>query len=47
MNGDDAAARQWLETENIDLGGRPIDVLGMKGGLDLVCGYVEDNRRRS
>ena len=43
----DEWSRHWLNTENRDLGARPIDMLGRIGGLIEVCDYVDAFRART
>jgi len=44
LGGDDAAARSWLSTLNLDLGGRPIDLIAGVRGLVLVGDYADGLR---
>lgn len=46
LGSDDAAARQWLDTENRDLGGKPIAQIETMRGLIAVCDYVDFYRAR-
>jgi hypothetical protein len=46
MGSDDAASMSWLKSENIDLGGRPIDLIRTIRGLSDVADYVDDYRAR-
>lgn len=46
MGSDDAASISWLKSENIDLGGRPIDLIRTIRGLSNVADYVDDYRAR-
>ncbi|QMW23924.1 antitoxin Xre/MbcA/ParS toxin-binding domain-containing protein [Sandaracinobacteroides saxicola] len=46
MGSDDAAARAWLATPNLDLGARPLDLLPSITGLIRVADYVDDHRAR-
>lgn len=46
MGSDDAAARSWLESENRELGGTPIDLIRTIRGLSDVADYVDDYRAR-
>jgi len=46
MGSDDAAARSWLEAENRDLDGRPLDLIRTIKGLTVVADYVDDYRAR-
>lgn len=43
---DDAAARSWLATANLDLGERPIDLLPTVRGLLRTSDYVDALRAR-
>lgn len=43
---DDESAISWLNTENVDLGGRPIDRIKTVKGLAEVSNYVDDFRAR-
>ncbi len=45
--GDDRSAMAWLQTENMDLGGRPIDLVRTEGGLRELLSYVETRRGSS
>lgn len=44
MGSDDAASVSWLKTANLDLGGRPIDLVRSIRGLSDVADYVDDYR---
>lgn len=44
MGSDDAGAMAWLRTPNLDLGGRPIDLIRTIRGLGDVTDYVDDFR---
>lgn len=44
MGSDDAASTSWLRTANIDLDGRPIDLIRSVRGLGDVADYVDDYR---
>jgi len=44
MGSDDRAAISWLKTANLDLGGRPIDLIRSIRGLGDVTDYVDDYR---
>jgi len=44
MGSDDAGATAWLRTANLDLGGRPIDLIRTIRGLSDVTDYVDDFR---
>lgn len=46
LGSDDAAARRWLDTPNLDLGAKPIDKLDTMRGLIEVCDYVDFYRAR-
>lgn len=46
LGSDDAAARRWLETANLDLGARPIERIDTMRGLIEVCDYVDFYRAR-
>lgn len=46
MGSDDVASMSWLKSENIDLGGRPIDLIRSIRGLSDVADYVDDYRAR-
>lgn len=46
MGSDDAASMSWLKSENMDLGGRPIDLIRSIRGLSDVADYVDDYRAR-
>lgn len=39
--GDDRSVMAWLQTENMDLGGRPIDLIRTERGLRELLSYVE------
>lgn len=39
--GDDPAVIAWLQAENMDLGGRPIDLVRTDRGLREILSYVE------
>ena len=41
MGSDDDASRRWLETTNLDLAARPIDLIDSFRGLITVCDYVD------
>lgn len=45
--GDDRSVMVWLQTENMDLGGRPIDLVRTGGGLRELLTYVETRRASS
>ncbi|MBC2664249.1 DUF2384 domain-containing protein [Novosphingobium flavum] len=46
LGSDDDAARQWLQTLNLDLGARPIEAIETMRGLIAVCDYVDFYRAR-
>jgi len=46
MGSDDVAARSWLRAENVELGGRPVDLIATIRGLTVVSDYVDDYRAR-
>ena len=46
MGSDDLAARSWLESENHELGGKPIELIRTIRGLSDVADYVDDYRAR-
>ena len=46
LGSDDAAVKSWLETPNLDLGGRPINRIETIRGLIEVCDYVDFYRAR-
>lgn len=46
MGSDDAAAKSWLRSDNIELGGRPIDLIASIRGLTIVADYIDDYRAR-
>ncbi|HEU4956169.1 MAG TPA: MbcA/ParS/Xre antitoxin family protein [Sphingomicrobium sp.] len=46
MGSDDVAARSWLANENLELGGKPIDLIRTIRGLSDVADYVDDYRAR-
>ena len=46
MGSDDAAAQSWLRTVNLDLGARPLDLIGSIKGLTQTCDYVDAFRAR-
>ena len=43
---DDEAATSWLENDNTDLEGRPIELIRTVKGLTEVANYVDDFRAR-
>lgn len=45
--GDDRSVMAWLKTENMDLGGRPIDLIRTERGLSELLSYVETRRASS
>ena len=44
MGSDDTASVAWLKTPNLDLGGRPIELIRSIRGLGEVANYVDDFR---
>lgn len=46
MGSDDDASRRWLATPNLDLEGRPLDLIDSFRGLITVCDYVDAYRAR-
>lgn len=46
LGSDDAAARSWLEAENVELDGQPLDLIRTIRGLTMVADYVDDYRAR-
>lgn len=44
MGSDDQASNSWLRAPNLDLGGRPIDLIATIRGLMDVANYVDDFR---
>lgn len=46
LGSDDAAAKDWLGTHNLDLGGKPAERLDTMRGLIEVCDYVDFYRAR-
>jgi hypothetical protein len=46
MGSDDEASVSWLDTANLDLDGRPIDLIKTVKGLTEVANYVDDFRAR-
>ena len=46
MGSDDLASRRWLETRNLDLEARPIDLIDSFKGLITVCDYMDAHRAR-
>lgn len=42
--GDDRSVIAWLQTENMDLSGRPIDLVRTERGLRELLSYVEKRR---
>jgi len=44
MGSDDAASQSWLRTDNIALGGKPIDLIQNVTGLLTVLQYVDSRR---
>ena len=47
MGSDDEASKSWLEAQNSDLGGRPIELIASVRGLIRVADYVDDFRGRA
>jgi hypothetical protein len=45
--GDHRSVGAWLQTENMDLGGRPIDRVRTEGGVRELLSYVEARRASS
>ena len=46
LGSDDDAARRWLEADNLDLGGKPIERVDTMRGLSELCDYVDFYRAR-
>jgi hypothetical protein len=46
VGSDDEAAAAWLRTANLDLDGRPLDLIRTVRGLSDVADYVDDFRAR-
>lgn len=46
MGSDDDASMSWLRTTNLDLGGRPIELIRSVRGLGEVANYIDDFRAR-
>jgi uncharacterized protein (DUF2384 family) len=46
MGSDDEAAISWLKAPNLDLAGRPLDLIRTVKGLSEVTHYVDDFRAR-
>lgn len=46
MGSDDAAARAWLDADNLDLEARPVELIDSFRGLIKVCDYVDAHRAR-
>jgi uncharacterized protein (DUF2384 family) len=44
MGSDDAASRSWIRTNNVVLGGKPIDLIQSVKGLTTVLQYVDSRR---
>ncbi|KQX22794.1 MULTISPECIES: MbcA/ParS/Xre antitoxin family protein [unclassified Sphingomonas] len=44
MGSDDGASISWLRTANLDLDGRPIELIRTVRGLSDVADYVDDHR---
>lgn len=45
--GDDRSVMAWLQTENVDLVGRPIDLIRTERGLHELLTYLETRRASS
>src|SRR5690606_35766717 len=45
--GDDRSVTIWLQTENMDMGGRPIDLVRTEHGLRELLSYVETRKASS
>lgn len=45
--GEDAAARNWLFADNVDLGSRPVDCMEGQAGLSIVCDYLDGSIARA
>jgi uncharacterized protein (DUF2384 family) len=45
--GDDRSVMAWLQTENMDLGGRPIDLVRTERGLRELLTYLETRKASS
>ncbi|MGH8531022.1 MAG: MbcA/ParS/Xre antitoxin family protein [Nevskiales bacterium] len=43
---DDTASRSWLQAENLDLRGVPLDLIKTVQGLVHVCAYLDSARAR-
>jgi uncharacterized protein (DUF2384 family) len=46
LGSDDSAAKDWLDTPNLDLGNKPIARIDTMRGLIEVCDYVDFYRAR-
>ena len=46
LGSDDDAARRWLDADNLDLGGKPIEQVDTMRGLIELCDYVDFYRAR-
>lgn len=46
LGSDDAAAKGWLDTPNLDLGNKPIERIDTMRGLIEICDYVDFYRAR-
>lgn len=46
MGSDDEATTSWLSIDNVDLNGKPIDLIKSVKGLTEVANYVDDFRAR-
>lgn len=46
LGSDDVAAKDWLDTPNLDLGAKPIERIDTMRGLIEICDYVDFYRAR-
>ena len=46
MGSDDAASISWLKSPNLDLGGRPVEIMQTITGLFRVADYIDGFRAR-
>ena len=46
LGSDDQAAKSWLASDNLELGGRPVDLIRTIRGLSDVADYVDNYRAR-
>lgn len=46
MGSDDGASMSWLKSPNLDLGGRPVDMMQSITGLFRVADYIDGYRAR-